>query len=439
MPTATASLYHNLVEALGERGVSIDATARERASRDGSHLSPVIQEQLPLGLADVVAYPTSIEQVQQAVALAVKYDVPITPRGKGTANYGQTIPMQNGLVLDLSRLRAVGEQTDTTITAEAGVTMAQLEQRANKAGKQVLLYPSTIQSSLGGFLSGGSGGTGSIAHGMLHTGFVTELDVIHALPDAPLVHLTEPETEQYLHNYGTTGIIVRATVRLEPLQPWHAVYAAFPDHDAALSTVRALVELPVTPRLLSVDPALLAAALPNDPEALPAGSASVRGIFDVSVMDEVRDIVTRAGGHITADRDDLRETLRMSTISYNHAIEWLQKSHPGKYFHIEVIGWNLISRRAEVEAIYPEGALHLEGQQGRPIGMLAGRYTSAQDVWDGFAKLEALDIGFHNPHQWYVDYVPERSLALAATTDPQGLLNPGKLVAQAPVATGSQQ
>ncbi|WP_288452131.1 hypothetical protein, partial [uncultured Microbacterium sp.] len=43
-------------------------------------------------------------------------------------------------------------------------------------------------------------------------------------------------------------------------------------------------------------------------------------------------------------------------------------------------------------------------------------------------RLAALGVGYHNPHQWFVDYFPDRAREMAATTDPQGLLNPGKLV-----------
>ena len=63
-------------------------------------------------------------------------------------------------------------------------------------------------------------------------------------------------------------------------------------------------------------------------------------------------------------------------------------------------------------------------------------YTGAADIWAGFERLTALDVGFHNPHQWYVDYLPDRTRALAARTDPNGLLNPGKLVTPT-VVTGA--
>jgi FAD/FMN-containing dehydrogenase len=70
--------------------------------------------------------------------------------------------------------------------------------------------------------------------------------------------------------------------------------------------------------------------------------------------------------------------------------------------------------------------------------MLVGEYESADEVFAGFDRLAAIGVGYHNPHQWYVDYEPARTLAHAATTDPDNLLNPGKLEAKPPVNTGSQ-
>ena len=135
-----------------------------RASVDGARMSPIISELLPLGVADVVAFPTDAAQIGQAVAAAVRHGVPVTPRGKGTGNYGQGIPMSGGLVLDLSRARAVVEVGEGWLTAEAGTPMVTCERAAQATGQQLWMYPSTVQSSLGGFLAGGSGGTGSIVH-----------------------------------------------------------------------------------------------------------------------------------------------------------------------------------------------------------------------------------------------------------------------------------
>src|SRR6195952_1518541 len=179
------ALAAELRELLGDKAVTTELRAREKASADGAYLSPILSEQLPLGLADLVAFPTTAEQIAETVGAAVRHHVPITPRGKGTGNYGQGIPMQGGLVLDMSKARGVIEVGEGFITVEAGAPMVMIEQAANAAGQQILMYPSTAQSSIGGFLSGGSGGTGSIKHGSNHTGFVTALACARPEPRRP--------------------------------------------------------------------------------------------------------------------------------------------------------------------------------------------------------------------------------------------------------------
>ena len=296
MPDITA-LEAELRELIGDRGVSTELALREKASLDGSKLSPVISEQLPLGLADLVAYPASAEEIAIVVGAAVRHGVPITPRGRGTGNYGQAIPMSGGLVLDTSRARAIVEVGEGFITAEAGASMISLEQAANKAGQQLLMYPSTATSTVGGFFSGGSGGTGSIRHGMLHQDYALALDVVHAVPDATLVHVEGEDAEAYIHNYGTAGIIARLTLALEPLQDWRGFYASFDRFEQALSVIRPFADLEPTPRLVSADLPTLAEALPADP-AIPAGRASLRAILDVAAVPEATRLVEAAGGRV---------------------------------------------------------------------------------------------------------------------------------------------
>lgn len=427
------ALADELRELLGPDAVTTEEQALQRASVDGSRLSPVIIEQLPLGRAQLVAFPATAEQIAATVAAAVRHGVPITPRGKGTGNYGQGIPMSGGLVLDTTKARTIVEVGDGYIVADAGAPMIQVEQAANRAGQQTLMYPSTVQSTIGGFLAGGSGGTGSIANGVLMSGVVRALDVVYAVPEAALVHIEGEETEKFLHSYGVTGIIARVEFGLEPLQDWVAFYASFDDFHDAFRLVREFAALTPTPRLVSGDVPRLAAALPAD-EALPPGKASLRAILDSASLDEARRLVTAAGGTVEAVRSGVQQTMKLSMTSYNHAIEWLQKSEPNTWFHVEVSGDALVDRIDELQEVYGGSWLHIEAQAGRPIGMLAARYRSAADVVAGFEKISALGAGFHNPHQWHVDYLPDRARGLARTTDPAGLLNPGKLPPAAPGA-----
>jgi FAD/FMN-containing dehydrogenase len=425
--TAIDALQSDLVAVLGDDGISTELPARERASTDAATLSPILSELLPLGLADLVAYPRTPEEIAAVVSLCLRHDVPVTPRGKGTGNYGQGIPMHGGVVLDLRRTNRVLEVTDGVITAEAGATMVAMEQAANAAGQQLWMYPSTAQSTIGGFLSGGSGGTGSIVHGSNWMGFVTALDVALPAEEPTIVHVEGDEAQTFVHTYGTAGVITAAAVRLEPLQDWRSLYATFDDYAGAQAALVKLGALTPTPRLVSADPAPIAVKLPKD-EAIAPGQASLRAILDLATVAEAEAIVAELGGTVTAVRDGTRWTLKLSSLSYNHPIYWLKRNSPDEvWFHVEVGGDALVDRIDEVLEVYPGALLHIEAARHFPIGMITAPYTSADDVYAGYPALGELGVRVHSPHQWYVDHGVDDLIALKGRTDPTGILNPGKI------------
>ena len=146
-----AGLVDDLLELLGPDAVHTDDHALDRASRDGSYLSPILRAQWPIGRPEVVCRPTTVEQVPAVVRAAVRRRVPITSRGKGTGNYGQVVPLHGGLVLDMTALRGIDhvDPEAGVVTAEAGVRMLTLEKRlAAQHGSQLWMYPSTVQLSL---------------------------------------------------------------------------------------------------------------------------------------------------------------------------------------------------------------------------------------------------------------------------------------------------
>lgn len=426
-PEQIAALEEELLQLLGPEGVSKDQKSIDKFSLDGAVMSPVIMEQLPLGRADLVAHPASAQQIADTVAAAVRHGVAVTPRGKGTGNYGQSIPMPNGLVIEMSRAQQILDLGDGYVTAEAGALILDLEERARDSGQELPIYPSMVRSSIGGFLAGGSGGTGSLEHGSTTSGdFVLALDVVHATGSAELVHVEGAEARAYLHNYGTAGFIARATVKLEPLRAWRTFYASFEDFSGVLAAIRPFRNLEKVPRLVSGDLAAIVEKLPDNP-GIPKGRASLRAILDESTLGEAEKIVTDLGGTVELVVEDPQEMLTVSALSYNHPIHWFQQDNPETYFHVEVSGENLIDRIDEVHQVYKGAMLHIEAQHHHPIGMLAGIYQGKDDVEAGFQRLTDLGVGYHNPHQWNVDFALEQTITLAASTDPKGLLNPGKL------------
>ena len=229
-----------------------------------------------------------------------------------------------------------------------------------------------------------------------------------------------------MHISGPVAVIVRATVALEPLREWRGLWASFPDFAGTLSVLQTIGNLDPSPRLVSGDGPEISASLPAD-EAIPEGRSSLRVILDAAQVDAVTAIIEGAGGRVEAVREGPQASIRLSMLSYNHPIEWYQKSQPHEVFHLEVAGAPLAEDIEAVEGVFAGGKLHIESTKAFPIGMLAAPYVSEEDVYRGIAELNAIGVGVHNPHQWNVDFNVEQTVETARVTDPNGLLNPGKL------------
>ncbi len=103
------------------------------------------------------------------MAAAFELGIPVTPRGTGTGNYGQAMPLSGGIVLDLSGFNTVRDVQHGRVVSDPGTVLARIDEVTRPTTQQELrLHPSTYNTaSIGGFIAGGSGGVGSIRWGGL--------------------------------------------------------------------------------------------------------------------------------------------------------------------------------------------------------------------------------------------------------------------------------
>ncbi|MBD8078865.1 FAD-binding oxidoreductase [Cellulosimicrobium arenosum] len=434
----TALAAARIADLLGPDLVSTDAELLLKASSDWSRMSPVLQEKVPAGryLPDAVVRPRTGDDVAQVLKAAYEHDVPVTPRGSGTGNYGQATPFDGGLVLDLRGLDSIRVNDSGTVTAGAGAKITAIDVAARAAGRDIWIYPSTKGSTIGGFVGGGSAGTGTIEHGSTSDGFVLSLTVAPMDGSGTTFTVAGPDVAPYVHVYGVTGVVVELEIATDPAREWVAVYAAFDDWDAMTGVHRSLLDLPVLPRLASADPPALVPSLPASVPLDPA-KHSLRVIAEASTVSEVEARVVAGGGAVVASLADYAETDKLSSMSYNHPVYFLQKAHPDRsWFHMETGGLAHWDAPAAVQEAYDGDVhLHVELMGHAPLAMVVADYVCEDQVLAGIPRLEALGLGVHSPHQWYVDRNVELARETARTTDPKGLLNPGKLVDAPPVDT----
>src|ERR1700687_3660838 len=195
----------------------------EQLSRDFYWYSPVLRKQLDGKVGDLVVQPLSAAEIQNVLRYCYAHNLAVTVRGAGTGNYGQAVPLQGGVVLDLAGMDRIEEiQPAGVAVCQPGVRLGTLETEARKSGWELRCYPSTIvKASVGGFLGGGSGGVGSVAHGGLRDfNTVRALEVV-TMEAEPRVSRHEGEAvHDILHAWGTNGIITRIWLALTPAVEW---------------------------------------------------------------------------------------------------------------------------------------------------------------------------------------------------------------------------
>jgi FAD/FMN-containing dehydrogenase len=204
------------------------------------------------GRTPLVLRPASTAQVAEILRLASETETPIVPQGGNTGLVGGQTPLNNEVVLSLTRLNRIREidPTSNTITCEAGVTL----QRAREAAASVdRLYPQLLPSegtcTIGGNLSTNAGGTAALAHGVARS-HVLGIEVV--LADGRILHdlnkLKKDNTGYDLKNLfigaeGTLGVITAAVLRLVPRpRSVETAFVAVASPEAALDLLSIVTE-----------------------------------------------------------------------------------------------------------------------------------------------------------------------------------------------------
>lgn len=217
----------------------------KQKSRDFFWYSPVLKRQLDHVVADIVVSPVSEAEVVQILAACHELGIPVTPRGTGTGNYGQAMPLSGGVLLDLSGFNKVREIAAGRYVAEPGAIMARIDDETRAHSRQELrLHPSTYQTaSIGGFIAGGSGGVGSIKWGGLRDwGNIIRLKVATMEASPRILEFSGEDLHKVAHAYGTNGIITEVEMPLGPAYSWVDVIVGFDSLRAATEFANAVGE-----------------------------------------------------------------------------------------------------------------------------------------------------------------------------------------------------
>jgi alkyldihydroxyacetonephosphate synthase len=181
--------------------------------------------QLPAARPDAVVWPRTPEALARALAVAAEAGIAVVPYGAGSGVCGGTVPVREGLVIDVKRMNRLVSIDDVSLTVdvEAGMNGQHLEEALNERGFTLGHFPSSIMcSTVGGWIACRSAGQYSSRYGKIED-MVLSMDV--ALPDGSIVAVdgTQPHPgapdwcQLLLGSEGTLGIVLRARLRIHPL------------------------------------------------------------------------------------------------------------------------------------------------------------------------------------------------------------------------------
>lgn len=171
----------------------------------------------------LVVKPGSTEEVSKILLLANKYGIPIFPRGGGTGLAGACIPTTSGIILSLERMNKIIVDVDNLMAeAEAGVTLKDLIEAADRAGLSFPLHPGDEGAQIGGLIACNAGGARAIKTGVMRS-CVKGVELV--LPTGEIIKLGGKVLKNnvgydlmhlIIGSEGTLGIITKAWIRLQP-------------------------------------------------------------------------------------------------------------------------------------------------------------------------------------------------------------------------------
>lgn len=428
------------------RRVITAPTVVDRLSHDFYWYSPVLRPRLASKCADVVVQPVSVEEVLRVLRVAGKNEIPVTVRGAGTGNYGQCVPLEGGIVLDLSLMDKLEEITeDGVAVCQPGLRLAVLETEAGKAGWELRMYPSTLaKASVGGFLAGGSGGIGSVRHGGLRDFDTVRAFEVVTMEEVPRVVLHEgAAVHEILHAWGTNGVLTRIWFALAPAVEWSQFTAAFDRYELAFRFTRAIAEGEEwIKRLATVFEWPIPSFFTPVKQVVREGKSLALIMIAREQVEALRASAEEAGGEVTFVGDFIgpRTQPLLSDYTWNHTTLWAMKADPAfTYLQCGFSPDNCEEQFDLLRARYGDEILfHIEFMKNgegtvTPGAIPVVRFTTEERLNEMIAYCRSIGVFVANPHVNYLEdggrfRADNIQLLAKQKYDPRGLLNPGKMI-----------
>lgn len=421
---------------------------------------------LAAGMPAALVRPRTTAEVQAVVRAAARHGVPVVPRGAGSGLSGGANAVDGCVVVCLEQMDSILDisPADMTATVQPGVINGALVRGAGEEGLWYAPDPSSAQfSTIGGNIATNAGGLCCSKYGVTRDA-VLSLEVV--LADGEVVRIGRRQVKGvagydlaalFCGSEGTLGIVTEATVRLlPPPAPMQTVVASFPKLDGAGEAI-AQVTRTLRPAILElIDRAAIGAVEDIEPMELDRDAAAmVFGQSDAAPAEAAEQIAAmaaafeQAGASLVVSSDDPGEgrTLMGARRMAHSALH--KRSGSSVLEDVAVPLGAIASLLAGIEQIAAREGVEIgtfghaaDGNMHPTIVYDPDQPESVVRAGAAIAAIGALalELGGTVTGEHGVGLLKREGLATEAGTahrlhravkdafDPDGLLNPGKLV-----------
>lgn len=237
---------------VGPERVSVTEADRDQHAHDKSPH--------PGHLPDVVIWPQTTAEVSAILCQANEAKIPVTAWGAGTSFEGNPIPVRGGIVLDFRQMNQIVEihAHDFQVSVQPGILYKDMNQVL--ARHNLFFAPDPgANASIGGMIANNAAGIRTVKYGATRDN-VLAMEVV--LANGQIIHTGSRSIKQssgynlthlFIGSEGTLGIVTEATLKLAPLpEHFSAVIAAFPSVTAAAKAVFGIIGAGLGPAALEL-------------------------------------------------------------------------------------------------------------------------------------------------------------------------------------------